>query len=83
MGIEEGKLPEAPPPAGMTLPSMSKEEETAMFEQQNEDIPLAKQRYDICKGCENLTSLKFCSKCGCFMPLKVRFDGASCPAKKW
>ena len=81
--IEEGKLPEAPPPPGMKLPNMSKEEETAMFEKQNEDIPLAKQRYEICKGCENLTSLKFCSKCGCFMPLKVRIESVSCPVQKW
>lgn len=80
---EEGKLPEAPPPMRMTPPSISKEEETAMFEQQNESIPLAKQRYDICKGCEHLSKLKFCGQCGCFMPLKVRIEKVSCPLKKW
>jgi hypothetical protein len=80
---EEGRLPEAPPPFGIKPPSITKEEENAIFESENENIPLAKQRYDICKGCENLTSLKFCSQCGCFMPLKVRIESVSCPIKKW
>ncbi len=59
------------------------DEKTLEYEKENEDIPLAKQRYEICKGCEHLTKLKFYDQCGCFMPLKVRIDSVSCPIKKW
>ena len=59
------------------------DDKTVQYEKENEDIPLAKQRYEICKGCEHFSSLKFCGKCGCFMPLKVRIDTVSCPIQKW
>jgi len=59
------------------------DEKTLEYEKENEDIPLAKQRYEICKGCEYLTKLRFCGQCGCFMPLKVRIESVSCPIKKW
>lgn len=59
------------------------DEKTLEYEKENEDIPLAKQRYEICKGCEHLTKLRFCDKCGCFMPLKVRIQSVSCPIQKW
>ncbi len=63
---------------------MSKpDEKTIGYEQENESIPLAKQRYDICKSCPEFSSLKFCGKCGCFMPLKVRIESVSCPINKW
>ncbi len=71
------------PPPGMEMPSMTREEEIVMFESQNESIPLAKKRYEICKQCDELSSLKFCNKCGCFMPLKVRIESVSCPVQKW
>lgn len=59
------------------------DEKTLEYEKENEDIPLAKQRYDICLECPELTKLRFCSQCGCFMPLKVRIDKVECPLKKW
>ncbi len=59
------------------------DEKTLEYEKENEDIPLAKQRYEICKGCEHLTKLRFCGQCGCFMPLKVRIEGSVCPIQKW
>ena len=59
------------------------DEKTIEYEKENEDIPLAKQRYEICKGCEHLTKLRFCGQCGCFMPLKVRKIDAYCPLGKW
>ena len=59
------------------------EERNKKFERENEDDPLAKSRYDICKQCEHLTKLKFCDECYCFMPVKVRIKGVECPLKKW
>lgn len=53
------------------------------YEKENESIPLAKQRYDICKSCSSFATFRFCSECGCFMPLKVRVESASCPLHKW
>ena len=67
-----------------SLKKMNKDDEnTEKLEKENEDIPLAKQRYDICKECAHFSSLKFCGQCGCFMPLKVRIESVSCPLKKW
>lgn len=56
---------------------------TDQYENENEEIPLAKQRYDICKECDKLTIAKTCSVCYCFMPLKVRIESVSCPENKW
>lgn len=44
---------------------------------------IIESRISICKSCPELTRLKTCSKCGCFMPAKVRFSGSSCPIGKW
>lgn len=41
------------------------------------------QRITLCKECSNLTIIKTCSVCKCFMPAKVRLKGASCPIGKW
>ena len=38
---------------------------------------------NICNTCEKLTSIKFCSSCGCFMPVKSRVKTTSCPLGKW
>lgn len=40
-------------------------------------------RYDICKSCPSLTTLKTCKECGCIMPLKVKLAQVSCPLNKW
>ncbi len=41
-------------------------------------------RMNICKACEffNADELR-CNKCGCFMEVKVWFDGSKCPIDKW
>lgn len=44
---------------------------------------LRNERIEICKNCEWLTDLKFCSKCMCFMPVKTWLSGRKCPIKKW
>lgn len=44
------------------------------------------KRWDICKKCEQLTSLtKQCKICGCFMKLKTKIKGVTCPddPPKW
>lgn len=44
----------------------------------------ADKRYSICLSCEELISLtKQCKKCGCFMNIKTRLEGAKCPLEKW
>lgn len=41
------------------------------------------KRIETCKTCDQLTKLKLCKVCGCFMPAKVRLKGSSCPLGKW
>lgn len=46
-------------------------------------------RMRICQACEcyenNFCSRNKCNKegCGCFMPVKVKLEAATCPKKKW
>lgn len=41
-------------------------------------------RYNICKLCPNYMGMtKMCMKCGCFLPLKVKWKLALCPEHKW
>jgi len=43
-----------------------------------------KDRMDICLSCEEYhKTLKICKACGCFLPLKSRFEISTCPLKKW
>lgn len=55
----------------------------------NSNVPRATdaeafKRLDICKACPELIALTHqCKKCGCFMNLKVKLAGASCPLNKW
>lgn len=44
---------------------------------------VSNQRYEICNSCDKLNSAKFCTECGCFMPLKTRLPGVDCPLGKW
>jgi len=45
---------------------------------------VANIRIDICNTCPNLRpKIHQCKKCGCIMPAKVWFMGASCPEGKW
>lgn len=39
-------------------------------------------RYAICLTCEFLHAGR-CSKCGCFMKLKAKFEAMKCPEQKW
>jgi hypothetical protein len=43
------------------------------------------RRMDICKGCEFFTDgdQPKCSKCGCHMKIKARWESAHCPIDKW
>lgn len=54
------------------------------FETQR-DIPVEdfKGRMIICRSCDKLTAINFCSECNCFMPLKTRLRSATCPLNKW
>lgn len=47
-------------------------------------IEQARQRYQICKSCEQFNSvLKTCKECRCFMPGKVTLSKKKCPLSKW
>ena len=43
------------------------------------------RRIDICKGCEFFTDgdRPKCSKCGCHLNIKARWESAHCPIDKW
>jgi hypothetical protein len=48
------------------------------------DQAKAQSRFDICKQCTFFNStLARCSVCGCFMKVKVKLSGTSCPDGKW
>jgi hypothetical protein len=36
-----------------------------------------------CAGCDNLNSLGFCEKCGCYVAAKIRDPKQVCPISKW
>ncbi len=41
-------------------------------------------RYKICKSCDKFNNtLKTCTVCHCFMPVKTKLNWAECPLKKW
>ena len=42
-----------------------------------------RDRLAVCQGCEHYLATKQCSKCGCFMPLKVTLARAECPIGLW
>lgn len=44
---------------------------------------VAQSRYDICKKCEHFLPTTQCSKCLCFMKIKVKISEAECPLGKW
>ena len=49
-----------------------------------QDLTISDARLDICKSCPEL--IRFtgqCKKCGCFMKIKTRLQGATCPIGKW
>jgi hypothetical protein len=54
------------------------------FEEQR-DIPVEdfKERMNICRSCDKLNIINFCTECNCFMPLKTRIRIAQCPMDKW
>ena len=43
----------------------------------------AKERMEICVGCDDLTDRNYCSHCGCYMPAKVRSLKSKCVIEKW
>jgi hypothetical protein len=45
---------------------------------------VAKERLDICYTCPEFQQrMQRCSKCGCFMKMKVVLEKAKCPLGKW
>jgi hypothetical protein len=48
------------------------------------DKEVAFARLDICAECPRLFTPTFtCKECGCFMKVKTRLAGSSCPLGKW
>lgn len=46
-------------------------------------VEVRNERIEICKQCDKITELKFCSECNCFMPAKTWLKTKECPLKKW
>jgi hypothetical protein len=40
-------------------------------------------RIVICRNCEKFNSLKFCTDCNCYIPLKTWLKNSKCPLSKW
>lgn len=48
------------------------------------DPVVSDKRMALCEQCPELIQLtKQCKKCGCFMPLKTKYNQAYCPLEKW
>lgn len=47
----------------------------------NDSVSMA--RLNVCQSCEFFDERRFCSACGCFMPMKIRDQGSECPHNKW
>lgn len=43
----------------------------------------AERRIAICNTCPDLSKLRACNHCGCFMDAKVKFEKSTCPIGKW
>jgi hypothetical protein len=41
------------------------------------------ERFDICKKCDSLNHMNFCTQCACFMPVKVKLKSSFCQLGKW
>lgn len=44
---------------------------------------MAKDRLLSCLKCQYITKRKTCSKCGCYIPAKVRSEKSKCPKNYW
>ena len=44
---------------------------------------IQKERLALCESCEHYTTLNFCSRCNCFMPVKTKLARKVCPEGKW
>ena len=47
------------------------------------DEEIINHRWELCSGCEFLTKMNRCKKCGCFMKIKTRVAKMKCPVDKW
>lgn len=46
-------------------------------------IENSEERFEVCKKCDSLNSMNFCTQCACFMPVKVKLKNSYCPLGKW
>jgi len=45
---------------------------------------IQQERLSICKQCDEFFAMtNMCRKCGCVIPMKVKFAAAKCPLHKW
>ena len=73
------RIPSVRTPYGMKILSLGKS-----MDKEGEDLRFDNVRLSICKSCEHYKkNISVCSKCGCIMPLKVRFINFKCPVGKW
>lgn len=50
----------------------------------NVDDSVYKERLSVCKKCEHLAlKQNMCKKCGCYLPIKAKWEVSECPINKW
>ena len=66
--------------ASSSVKLLSQEHNIPVYQPINlKDQDIINKRWEICSGCEFLTGMNRCEKCGCFMKVKTRISEASCP----
>lgn len=59
-------------------------EQRELQEKETLQMPGARERYQICQKCDKFwPTIKGCSVCCCFMPVKTRIKSMKCPIGKW
>ena len=49
-----------------------------------QDLTITDARLDMCRSCPELIKFTLqCKQCGCFMAIKTKLQGATCPIGKW
>jgi hypothetical protein len=67
------------PPVGNALIATQRKAATTANALSNK----ASMRLSVCKQCPMYTSRSTCKSCGCYMPVKVQVESASCPEGRW
>ena len=79
-GKQDKPLPSLATQAGNLISAVGQHAMSGFTETSKETL---EKRMTKCNGCEELRSDGRCSKCGCYMQIKAKWESAKCPASKW